>query len=92
MNIARHSYPDAVDGVVSVACWVPAPGQLVVEFGDQGTEFDLLQAPPPDLALDLDQRRAGGLGIFLVKQFAQTIAYRREHGWNRLTLEISATP
>ena len=89
MNIARHSYPEGAHGVVSVMYSVPAPGELAVEFGDQGIEFNPLAVSPPDLALDLDQRSAGGLGVFLLKEFADSLKYRREHGWNRLTLGVS---
>ena len=92
MNIARHAYPENTDGVVSVMYQSSAPGELAVEFGDQGTVFNPLEARPPDLALSLDQRTAGGLGVFLVKQFAQSLSYRREHGWNRLTLGIARQP
>ena len=90
MNIARHSYPEGACGVVSVMYSVPAPGELAVEFGDQGIEFNPLMVTPPDLGSDLDQRRAGGLGVFLLKEFADSLSYRRDHGWNRLTFGISA--
>jgi len=92
MNIARYSYPKDADGVVSVMYSIPAAGELVVEFSDQGIEFNPLAVRPPDLADDLDQRRAGGLGVFLVKEFAGSLSYRREHGWNRLTFGIAARP
>lgn len=92
MNIARYSYPNGADGVASVMYSIPVRGELVVEFGDQGIEFNPLAVRPPDLADDLDQRRAGGLGVFLVKEFADSLSYRREHGWNRLTFGISARP
>jgi anti-sigma regulatory factor (Ser/Thr protein kinase) len=90
MNIARHAYPEGASGTVSVAYSVSAPGELAVEFGDRGVAFDPLTVSPPDLASDLAQRRAGGLGVFLLKEFADSLSYRREEGWNRLTLGISA--
>ena len=92
MNIARHSYPGGSRGMVSVTYSVSGPGELAVEFGDQGVEFNPLEAGPPELAPDLAHRRAGGLGVFLVKEFADSLSYRREKGWNRLTLGISAKP
>ena len=92
MNIARYSYPKGAAGVVSVAYTVWGSGQLAVEFGDQGVAFDPLTVVPPDLTDDLDQRRAGGLGVFLLKEFADSLSYRREQGWNRLTLGISEKP
>jgi anti-sigma regulatory factor (Ser/Thr protein kinase) len=90
MNLSRYAYPGGAPGNVTVTYSVPAPGALRVEFADQGCEFDPLTASPPDLALDLSGRPIGGLGIFLVKSFADTLAYRREEGWNRLVLGISA--
>ena len=92
MNIARHSYPKGALGVVSVVYTVWEPGELGVEFGDRGAAFDPLAVPPPDLSSELDERRAGGLGVFLVKELADSLSYRREEGWNRLTLGISAKP
>jgi serine/threonine-protein kinase RsbW len=91
MNIARHAYPEGAPGVVNVTYRVSA-GELAVEVGDQGIEFDPLAATPPDLTLDLAQRPIGGLGIFLLRTFASSLSYRREQGWNRLTFGISSNP
>jgi serine/threonine-protein kinase RsbW len=91
MNIARHAYPEGASGVVNVTYRVSA-GELAVEVGDQGIEFDPLAATPPDLTLDLAQRPIGGLGIFLLRTFASSLSYRREQGWNRLTFGISSNP
>jgi serine/threonine-protein kinase RsbW len=92
MNIARHSYPEDAPGVVSVMYSVSGPGELVVEFSDQGVEFNPLTVDPPDLTLDLAARPVGGLGVFLLKEFADSLSYRREQGWNRLTFGVSAKP
>ena len=92
MNIARHSYPEGAPGVVSVMYSVSGPGELAVEFGDQGVEFNPLTISPPDLTLELTARPVGGLGVFLLREFADSLSYRREQGWNRLTFEVSAKP
>jgi serine/threonine-protein kinase RsbW len=90
MNVCCHAYPDGMQGVVTLTYSVPAPGELSVEVADQGAEFNPLTAPPPDLTLNLESRPIGGLGIFLVKTLAPSIAYRRDCDWNRLTFSISA--
>lgn len=92
MNVSRYAYPQGAPGVITIAYSVPAPGELAVEVGDQGIAFDPLTASPPDLTLDLMQRPVGGLGILLLKSFAKLLTYRREGGWNRLHLTISANP
>jgi len=92
VNIWRYSYPKGAQGTVTVTYSIPEPGELAVEVGDQGVEFDPLKASSPDLALDLARRPVGGLGILLLKSFAGSLTYRREQGWNRLTFGISANP
>jgi serine/threonine-protein kinase RsbW len=92
MNVARYAYPEGAPGMVTVSYSIPLPGELALEVGDQGVEFDPLTAAPPDLTLDLAQRPIGGLGILLLKSFATSLTYRREQGWNRLRLGIAAKP
>jgi anti-sigma regulatory factor (Ser/Thr protein kinase) len=62
---------------------------LMLEIADDGIAFDPLQAPPPDLEAELEDRPIGGLGVHLVRQLSDTIAYRRVDGWNRL--EVTKT-
>ncbi len=92
MNVARHAYPAGAPGEVTVSYLVRGPGELVMEFSDQGVAFDPLAASPPDLTLDLAHRPVGGLGIFLLRKFASSLSYRREHDANRLSFGISAKP
>ncbi len=90
VNIFRYSYPVGAPGTLIVTYSIPEPGELAVEVGDQGVEFDPLKVASPDLTLDLAQRPVGGLGIWLLKSLARSLSYRREQGWNRLTFAISA--
>jgi anti-sigma regulatory factor (Ser/Thr protein kinase) len=56
------------------------------ELVDSGVAFDPRSAPPPDLDAPLAERRVGGLGVHLVRQFVDEIEYRREDGRNHLRL------
>jgi len=60
---------------------------LEVRITDAAPRFDPLSIPEPDLDADIDDRRIGGLGIYLVRQVMDTIAYRYENGKNILTME-----
>lgn len=62
---------------------------LTLEIADDGIAFDPLQAPPPDLEAALEDRPIGGLGVHLVRQLSDTVAYRRVDGWNRF--EVTKT-
>ena len=90
MNVCNHAYPGDSTGHVTVTYSVPSPGELSVEVADQGVEFNPLEVEAPDLTLSIEARPIGGLGIYLVKTFAKSLAYRREEGWNRLTFGLSA--
>ena len=90
MNLSRYAYPEGAVGEVTIAYSVPAAGKLCLEVADRGREFNPLEASSPNLLADLAGRPVGGLGIFLIRSFADSLAYRREQGWNRLTFAISA--
>lgn len=60
--------------------------ELRAEVEDDADSFDpVADAPPPDLGGDLESRRVGGLGIFLVGKMMDRVSHRREGGRN-LTL------
>ena len=46
-------------------------------------------APPPDLTSEVDDRRVGGLGVFLVKKTLDRASYRRGGGRNLVLLAKS---
>ncbi len=64
------------------------PAALVLEFRDDGHPFDPCRAAPPALDADLGERPIGGLGLYLVNQIADHIAYHRDGAYNvvRVTL------
>jgi serine/threonine-protein kinase RsbW len=60
---------------------------LVVRLRDQARLFDPTQVPPPDLTLPFEQRRFGGLGVYLARQFTDAMTYAvTPEGGNELTL------
>lgn len=62
------------------------PGRFSVEIRDEGVAFDPLSVPEPDLSLDLDKRRIGGLGMHFVRILVDSVEYSRSCGWNILKL------
>ena len=60
---------------------------VVAEIIDNGRPFDPTGAPEPDLSLPLGQRQPGGLGIHLMRQLMDRLAYRRCNGDNILRLQ-----
>lgn len=63
------------------------PDGLVMVFSDSGTPFDPTKdAVTPDVNAGIEERGVGGLGIFMVKKMAKSVAYRREGDRNVLTV------
>ena len=57
-----------------------------MEFSDEGVPFDPLKTADPDTTLSVQERRIGGLGIFMVKKSMDDLQYRWEDGKNILLI------
>jgi serine/threonine-protein kinase RsbW len=90
VNIFNYAYQD-YGGDVEISCMIDRDGQFVVEISDSGIPFNMLDAPDPELSPDIDKRKIGGLGIFMIKKFMDDVQYRRESGKNYLTLKVFKT-
>jgi len=62
------------------------PASVRLSFADNGQPFDLRQVESHSVGTSLNDARIGGLGLQLIKKFADQIDYRSEGGWNELTL------
>jgi len=62
---------------------------LVIEIVDNAMEFNILEKKAViSSSKSLNKQKIGGLGIHLVKNMTSSIEYRRENGFNYLTLSI----
>lgn len=88
VNIAHYAYrPDVGDA--TIRCQVSTQGQpqITIEFLDSGKPYDPLKNNEPDTTLPAEERRIGGLGIFMVKRLMDTVQYEYRDGKNILTLQ-----
>lgn len=58
------------------------PSQVTGEIVDQARPFDPQQAPEPELEAGPENRRVGGLGLFLVRRFTSSLEYVHQNGEN----------
>jgi len=63
------------------------PLKVVVEFLDYGIPYNPLKNEDPNTSLSSNDRKIGGLGIFLIKKNVDHIEYRYEKNKNILKLE-----
>jgi len=86
MNVAMHGSAGA-ETPRTVVLALRADGTTVTTvIEDDGVAFDPLNAPPPDLESDIEDRPIGGLGVYLVKEMMDRVDYARVDGRNRVTL------
>jgi anti-sigma regulatory factor (Ser/Thr protein kinase) len=87
-NIIEHGHGDARAREI-VAGVARERSDIVLTIEDDGGPFDLTTIPAPQRRKSLEDTPIGGLGIHLIRQFANAIEYRREGGRNRLRLTFA---
>lgn len=60
--------------------------QLDITFTDNGEPFDPTQAQTPDITLSAEERKIGGLGIYLVKKLSSSYSYEYKDSANNLNV------
>ncbi len=84
-NVINHGYGEPgheFDIAIS-----SSPETVRIDVVDGARPYNpLTEAPEPDIGASLDERKVGGLGVFLVREISDELHYRREDGKNRLTI------
>lgn len=63
--------------------------KLRISFTDNGIPYNPITAVEPDTTLSAEERKIGGLGIFMVKKMTESMEYEYTEGKNILTLVIA---
>ena len=84
VNIAHYAYPDGQDNMQLIID--VDDEKLSIRFIDHGIPFDPLAKDDPDISLSAEERGIGGLGIFMVKKYMDSVSYSREDGNNIFTM------
>jgi serine/threonine-protein kinase RsbW len=87
VNVCNYAYEGGT-GDVKVSCILDDENRFVIEIEDAGTPFDLLSIGEPDLTDDIDERKVGGLGVFIIRELVEDVQYRRQDEKNVLKLVI----
>lgn len=87
-NTIRHGYGGR-DGWLKLSIAHDAD-HVTLTLEDAARPFDPTHdAPLPDLEADVEARAVGGLGIYLVKELADAVQYRRVDTGNRVEVVLS---
>lgn len=73
-NIIEHAYGGEGRGEIECSCQINSDG-LTVRLRDYGRPFDPDSVPEPDIYADLEERREGGLGLFLIRKLMDEVHF-----------------
>jgi serine/threonine-protein kinase RsbW len=85
MNVVMHGSPEGGVPRVEVSLAL-CDGCLTLKIEDDGPSFDPLSLAAPDVTASLEERRVGGLGVYLVRQVMDAVSYQRLGGRNQLSM------
>jgi anti-sigma regulatory factor (Ser/Thr protein kinase) len=83
-NVIEHAYSGA-GGELTVCFDVYGP-DVRITVTDQGQSFAPDEVAMPDLSLPLEERPVGGLGLFLMQQLMDDVAFVFSEDGNRLIM------
>jgi serine/threonine-protein kinase RsbW len=73
-NIIKHAYGGEGRGDIECTCMANKNG-LTVILRDYGRPFDPTSVPEPDLCSNLEDRKLGGLGFYLIHQLMDKVRF-----------------
>ena len=85
MNVVMHGSPEGRVPQVGVSLAL-SDGTLTLIIEDDGPSFDPLSLQAPDVTASLEDRRVGGLGVYLVRQMMDSVSYQRRGEHNQLSM------
>jgi anti-sigma regulatory factor (Ser/Thr protein kinase) len=85
-NIIKYGYDEPAQHQIQIDLSL-LDGLLVLEIVDDGKPFDPTCLPEPDLDVPLEERQIGGLGIHLVRNYVDSMEYKRQGNQNVTTLK-----
>ena len=88
VNIASYAYvlkPGIGDALIRVAIRQD-PKRVEITFIDSGIPYNPLEKEDPDVTLSVEERRIGGLGIYMVKKSMDGMFYERKEDKNILMI------
>ena len=87
VNIANYAYQNDIGEASVLVAVNQEPLSVSITFVDNGIPYDPLARNDPDVSLSAEDRKIGGLGIYMVKKSMDNVSYEYKNGQNILTIE-----
>ena len=85
-NIVHYGYKEGSGPVTVTLIEQSDPHTVSLRFVDEGIPYNPLKKEDPDVTLSAEERKIGGLGIFMVKKTMDEMRYAYENEQNILTI------
>lgn len=89
-NLVKYNREGAADIAIGLSWSRPEVTLTLRDFGVES--WDITQAAPVDTGAPLERRRAGGLGLHLVRQIADRIDYQYQDRTSTITVTKRLEP
>lgn len=86
-NIAHYAYRFGVGPATVRVEFLKEPCAVELTFMDSGIPYNPLAKEDPDLDLSIEERKIGGLGIYMVKKSMDAVFYEYKNGQNILRIQ-----
>ena len=86
-NICHYAYKDSIGAVTVRVESGNTPKAVFLTFTDTGIPYNPLETEDPDITSSSEERKIGGLGIYLVKKNMDEMKYEYVNQQNRLWME-----
>lgn len=84
-NVIEHGYAGKDPGSIILEMDID-PARIVVTLTDFGQPFEPSEAPTPDINAPIEERTAGGFGLYFIYSMMDQVDYKTDVEGNRLTL------
>lgn len=85
-NIVNYGY-DCENEEIEIRYDINAKSKIVsITFVDSGKKYNPLEKDDPNVKAEIEDRKIGGLGIFIVKKTMDEMMYKYENNKNYLTI------
>ncbi len=82
-NVVNYAYDDSDEHCIEIV-FEMQDKILSISLIDDGIAYDPTQNATPDLSLSVEERKIGGLGVYLIKSMMDEVEYERKAGKNIL--------
>jgi len=71
-----------------ISLYIQKDENLSLIFKDNAQPFNILTYPDPSFNDNIEKKKLGGLGIYLIKKYAKKVSYHSQNGVNTLKVVL----